>query len=138
MGHRRKAREYGLQALYMHEVADTPLEDMLKLDWVEREIPDDIRDFSIALITGTLERSDEIDDRIRRFSRNWKLERMTIVDRCILRMTIFEMLFMPDIPVAVTINEGIELGKLYGGEGSGQFINGILDAIKNSELPSEE
>mgnify|MGYP001350303924 CR=1 FL=1 len=138
MGHRRKAREYGLQALYMHEVADTPLQDMLKLDWVEREIPDDIRDFSIALITGTLERSDEIDDRIRRFSRNWKLERMTIVDRCILRMTIFEMLFMPDIPVAVTINEGIELGKLYGGEGSGQFINGILDAIKNSELPSEE
>lgn len=138
MGHRRKAREYGLQALYMHEVADTPLEDMLKLDWVEREIPDDIRDFSITLITGTLERSDEIDERIRRFSRNWKLERMTIVDRCILRMTIFEMLFMPDIPVAVTINEGIELGKLYGGEGSGQFINGILDAIKNSELPSEE
>lgn len=138
MGHRRKAREYTLQALYMYDVAGTPVEEMLKLAWVDGEIPDHIRDFTITLLTGTLENLQAIDERISRFSRNWTLERMSVVDRSILRMTIYEMLYLPDIPVAVTINEAIELGKLYGGENSGQFINGILDAIKKSELPSEE
>lgn len=134
MGHRRKAREYALQGLYMFEVTRPPLKDITALSWVDRDIPDDIREFTMILITGVIEHLDEIDDCIARHSKNWKLERLTVVDKSILRLSVYALLHLPEVPPAVTINEGIELGKLYGGEGSGQFINGILDAVKKSEV----
>lgn len=137
MGHRRKAREYALQGLYMFEIGNTPVDEIIKLSWVEKEIPEDIRDFTVILITGSINHLDEIDDVIKKYSKNWKIERLSAVDKSILRMSIFAMTYLTDIPVVVTINEGIELGKIYGGENSGQFINGILDAIKNSE-PRED
>lgn len=141
MGHRRKAREYALQGLYQFELrsaetGDSPaplMDEITSLEWIDREIPEEIRNFAISLLQGAFEKREEIDRLIDKHSRNWKLERLTAVDKSILRLCIFEMIYLSEIPVAVTINEGIELGKLYGGEGSGQFINGILDAIKNSE-----
>ncbi len=138
MGHRRKAREYALQALYMYEVARNDVRELTGLSWVDREIPDDIRDFSVGLITKTVENVADIDALIKKYARNWSFERLSLVDMAILRISICAMLFYPDIPVVVTINEGIELGKIYGGENSGQFINGILDSIKNSEIRRED
>jgi len=146
MGHRRKAREYALQGLYMHELrmregsvsSEALRKDVTSLEWVDVEISPDIREFAVTLIMGALTNRDAIDTLIDRHSRNWKLERLSIVDKSILRLSIFEMVYLPEIPVAVTINEGIELGKIYGGEGSGQFINGILDAVNKSEIETKE
>jgi transcription antitermination protein NusB len=138
MGHRRKAREYALQALYMYETVKTDEEELARLNWVDRDIPDDIREFAVSLIRGSLANLETIDGLIIRHSKNWKFERLSAVDKSILRVSIYALLYVPDIPVIVTIDEGIELGKLYGGESSGQFINGILDAIKRTELKRED
>ena len=134
MGHRRKAREYAMQALYMYETVRTPVQELISLQWVDKEIPEDIRDFAITLIEGTIEHLDFIDDLIKRYSKNWKFERINPVDKSILRISIYALLYLDSIPHAVTIDEGIELGKIYGSENSGQFINGILDAIRIHEL----
>ena len=141
MGQRRKAREYALQGLYMFEMrkgededAGTLLAEVTSLEWVDGDVADDIRSFAIRLITGVNEKAVEIDALINKYSKNWKLERISAVDKSILRMSLFEMLFVPEVPAAATINEGIELGKLYGGDGSGQFINGVLDAVNRTEL----
>lgn len=138
MGHRRKAREYVLQALYMYEIAKNDIEELTTLHWIEKEIPEEIRRFAVDLITLTLKNMDTVDDLIRKYSKNWSFERLTLVDKAILRLSICALLYFPDIPVVVTINEGIELGKIYGGENSGQFINGILDSIKNAEVNRKE
>lgn len=138
MGHRRKSREYTLQGLYMYEVTGSPLEELLKFEWIEDEIPENIRDFAEILLKGSLEKLEQIDSLIVRHSKNWKFERLGLVDKSILRLSIYEMLYLPEIPAVATINEGIELGKIYGGESSGQFINGILDAIRKSELSGED
>mgnify|MGYP001082687976 CR=1 FL=1 len=138
MGHRRRAREYALQALYMYETVQTGLDELTELQWVDKDIPDDIREFAITLIRGSIESLDTVDALIVKHSRNWKFERLSAVDKSILRISIYALLFLPDIPEIVTIDEGIELGKLYGGESSGQFINGILDAIKKIELKRED
>lgn len=134
MGHRRKAREYAMQALYMYETVRTPVQELVALQWVDKEIPDDIRDFAITLIEGTIANLESIDGLIRQYSKNWKFERINPVDKSILRISIYALLYLDSIPHAVTIDEGIELGKIYGSENSGQFINGILDAIRVHEL----
>jgi len=138
MGHRRKSREYALQGLYMFETVHTPASELARLDWVDKDISEDIRQFAVTLIDGSLQNMDEIDELIRTYSKNWKFERLSAVDKSILRLSIYALIHLPDIPSAVTINEGIELGKIYGGESSGQFINGILDAIHKYELKREE
>ena len=119
MGHRRKAREYALQGLYMYEIGKKPVDEITTLNWVEKSIPEDIRNFTITLIRGSVEHLEEIDEIIRVHSKNWKLERLSVVDKSILRISIYAMNYLPDIPLVVTINEGIELGKIYGGENSG-------------------
>lgn len=138
MGHRRKSREYALQGLYMFETVHTPAGELARLEWVDKDISEDIRQFAVALIDGSLRNMDEIDELIKTYSKNWKFERLSAVDKSILRLSIYALIHLPDIPSAVTINEGIELGKIYGGESSGQFINGILDAIHKYELKREE
>jgi len=86
------------------------------------------------LALGVLEHCQEIDRLIEKYSENWRLVRMNIVDRTILRMAIFELLYCEEIPPKVTLNEAIELGKRYGSEDSGSFINGILDRIQNEAV----
>ena len=137
MGHRRKAREYALQGLYMFEVSKTPVSDLTGLQWVDDDIPDDIRSFAVSLIMLTVDNITDIDAIIINHSKNWKFERLSYIDKSILRLSICELMYMGDIPSAVTINEGIELGKTYGGENSGQFINGILDAVHRDEASGE-
>jgi len=101
------------------------LADMLKL-------APDIHRFYMTLIKGVIENKSGIDELIERFSSNWKISRMGCVDRNILRIAAYELLYCEDIPPKVTINEAVDIGKLYGTEESGAFINGILDGIYQS------
>lgn len=134
MGQRRKSREYALQGLYMYDVAKTPIDNIIEFEWLDTPIENDARDFTLSLIKGTISNLEKIDEVIKKYSKNWTPERLTVIDRSILRLAIFEMLFMDGIPAVVTIDESIELGKTFGGENSGQFINGILDSVKKYKL----
>jgi len=91
-------------------------------------------EFAERIILGVLDHGQEIDQLIERFSKNWRLDRMNLVDRNILRMAIFELLYCNDIPPKVTLNEAVDLGKRYGSEDSGSFINGILDRIQKEVI----
>jgi transcription antitermination protein NusB len=137
MGQRHKAREYALQALYMYETVQSPIEELISLDWLDKKIPDEVKKFTVSIINGSIDKLESIDNIIKKYSRNWKFERLSAIDKSILRLSIYTFLFLQDIPQAVVINEGVELGKKFGGENSGQFINGLLDAIKNKELTKE-
>jgi N utilization substance protein B len=134
MGQRHKAREYALQALYMHDVGKRPLDEITDFEWLDTPIDDESREFSLFLIEGVIANIEKIDAVIKQRSKNWTPERLAVIDRAILRLAVFEMLFMDDIPDVVTIDESIELGKTFGGENSGQFINGILDSVKKFKL----
>jgi N utilization substance protein B len=129
LGKRRKSRELALQVLYQLDV--TKQDPSKVLDQFQQHFsPNEEKDeFLEGLVLGVLNHSQEIDRLIEQFSENWRLERMSIIDRNILRMATFELIFCEDIPPKVTLNEAIDLGKEYGSEDSGSFINGILDRI---------
>lgn len=139
MGKRRRARELTLQFLYQydtlkessHEEVNVQ-ETISELFWKTKEVSlqDDVRVFADSLITGTCENMDGIDEVIDRYSEHWKLSRMSKIDRNILRMAVYELLYLRGIPPAVTINEAVELAKRYGTEESGAFVNGVLDKIR--------
>ncbi len=133
---RTKARERALQALYQIDVAAEGIEDALARFWksfepVEREV----MTLAEALVRGVAENRRAVDDTIERISTNWRLDRMAKVDRNVLRLAVYELL-RTDVPVKVVINEAIELGKKFGSESSGAFVNGVLDRVA-SELPAE-
>lgn len=134
MGQRHKAREHALQGLYMYEVSKSAVENIIEFEWLDGEISDEAEKFAVELIQGAINQIEKIDSIISDYSKNWKFERISIIDKSILRLAIYEMLYIKDIPAIVTINECIDLGKTFGGENSGQFINGILDAVKKHEL----
>ncbi len=129
MGHRRKAREVALQVLYQIDVSKIDVKEAIELFWDNFEVPGNVKDFAVHLIEGTWDNIGEIDDVIRSCSENWSLDRMAKVDKNVLRMSVFELLYCDDIPPKVTLNEAIDVGKEYGSENSGAFINGILDAL---------
>jgi N utilization substance protein B len=135
VGRRRKARILALQALYQVDLAQVDTEEALALLSRDSEIPEDVQSFAEVLAKGVSRRVEEIDRLIRTTSDNWRLERMALVDRNILRLAVYELLCHPEIPERVTINEAIELGKLFSSEESGAFINGILDQIRISLHP---
>ncbi len=129
MSHRRKAREVALKVLYGLDVIGRDAVEAIDLFWENFDAPDDARPFSSLLIEGTWNKREHLDELISRHSENWSLSRMARVDRNILRMAVYELLYCDDIPPKVTLNEAIDLGKIYGSENSGSFINGILDAL---------
>ncbi len=129
MGHRRKAREIALQVLYQIDVAETDVREAIELYWNNFEAPENAKEFSTELILGTIEHLEAIDEAIRTCSEHWTLERMAKVDKNILRMAVYELLYCSEIPPKATLNEAIDLGKEYGSENSGSFVNGILDAF---------
>lgn len=126
-----------LQVLYQVEVSQTPADEAIHLYYEILGAGDDLkfqvsvsaRPFAEHLIEGVSVRKSEIDELIASASEHWRLERMSIVDRNILRIALFEMLHCPDIPPKVSINEAVDLGKTFGSADSGAFINGILDHI---------
>lgn len=129
MGHRRKAREIALQVLYQIDTNSVDPREALELFWMSFDAPHSARAFAEELVTGTMEHLASIDEAIRNCSDHWSLGRMAKVDKNILRMAIYEMLYLDEIPPKATLNEAIDLGKQFGSENSGSFVNGILDAF---------
>jgi N utilization substance protein B len=130
MGTRRRARELAMQALFYMDASQSASPQMLERFCENFTPPQKARPFFIKLVTGVLEAKPQIDTLIERFSKNWRIRRMSCVDRNIMRVAIFEMLFCHDIPPKVSINEAIDVGKKFGTEESGAFINGIIDSIR--------
>jgi N utilization substance protein B len=129
MGHRRKAREIALQVLYQIDVSKIDAAEAIQLFRDNFGMSEEAVEFSTQLIRCTLDHLDEIDGLIKSCSEHWSLERMSKVDRNILRTAVCEFLYFDDIPPKVTLNEAIDIGKNYGSDNSGSFINGILDAM---------
>lgn len=128
MGYRRKSREYALQMLYQFDVSHQS-DGLAAGFWADKEVPENIMEFTNNIVDGVIKNLGMIDDKIRISASNWSIDRMAVVDRNILRMSVFELLYIKDIPVKVTINEAIEVAKRFGEEESGSFVNGILDRI---------
>ncbi|MEW6182346.1 MAG: transcription antitermination factor NusB [Bacillota bacterium] len=126
---RRRAREAALIVLFQIDVGHAEPEEALGRTVEDWRIPDPECEYIKDVIFGTLAKLERIDDIIRRLSRDWKIERMNSVDRNLMRLTLFELLYREDIPPNVSINEAIELSKRYGGEESPRFINGILGKV---------
>ena len=129
MGNRRKARELVTQVLFHMEYNSGNPEKSFELICENFNAPKSLKSFSKELVQGICENKNHIDNLIKKASKNWRLERMSRVDRSILRLSVYEMLFMDNIPHKVSIDEAVELGKKYGTEESGAFINGVLDNI---------
>ena len=130
MGDRHRAREFALQMLFQIDIGGSAIEDTLVAFWVDRKARGITREYAERLVRGTILHQGEIDRLIGDSTENWRLERMAGVDRNILRLAIYEFLFERETPPIVTIDEAIEIAKRYGGEDSGHFINGILDAVR--------
>ena len=135
MATRRRGREAALQLLYALEVTRTDVSAVLHTAWAQAMMAEETRDFTMALVQGVIVHRDEIDGLIQEWSAHWSLERIALVERSILRFAIYELLYMPDIPPNVTINEAIEVAKKYGSGEAAAFINGILDRIKHEVVP---
>jgi N utilization substance protein B len=138
---RHRARQQALQLLFQWDVRRTPLEDILRgyyssllisEDTVGKPRPDE---FAEVLLRGVIEELPGIDERITRNAAHWRLERMPVVDRNVLRIAVYEML-RTDTPPAVVIDEALELARKFSGEESVHFVNGVLDAVRR-ELPAQ-
>lgn len=129
-GSRRKARQAALQALFLMEMnADRPYEQSLEIFLENFPVKGKSQPFFSRLVQGVNAQKPEIDRLIQGHSEHWRLERMSRVDCNILRLAVFELIFCTDVPPRVAINEAIDLGKQFGSDESGAFINGILDSI---------
>ena len=129
MGKRRQAREAALKLLYALEMTHAEINDVLQASWTTTVVPQEVWDFTTALVSGVMAHRQEIDDLIQALSTHWSLERIGLVERNILRFAIYELLYMPDIPPKVTMNEAVEIAKKYGAEEASVFVNGVLDRI---------
>lgn len=124
---RRTAREKALQTLFQIDVSNIDPKDTITHALDEQESDP----FFEELVFGVLEQKDKLDDMISQHLVNWKLDRIANVDRAILRLSVYEMVYQEDIPVSVSMNEAIELAKLFGDDKAPKFVNGVLSNIKN-------
>lgn len=131
---RRKAREIAMQTLYQYDWGELSQEEALSLDWLEREAEDASKEFARLLIRGSIENQAKIDALIKKYSAHWSFDRIPRVELAILRFSIYSLLSLPEIPPIVTIDEAIEISKLYSGEDAWRYINGLLDAVYNQEI----
>ncbi len=140
MGARRIARERALQALYQLDVqAEGPsIKDALEAAWASGTdgaegatgaVAPEMKQFALELVEGVRARLTELDADIEKHSTNWRIDRMSRIDRNVLRLGAFELAFRPDVPKKVALNEAVELGKKFGTEESSAFINGLLDKL---------
>ena len=133
-GGRRRAREAALQMLYQWEIGRGSAHEAIVTYWPSRDpeetVAEEHRDFANRLVRGTIAQVQEIDALIARRAQNWRVERMAVLDRLVLRLAVYEMLADPDTPAKVVINEGIELARTFSGDESVPFVNGILDAVR--------
>ena len=137
MGKRRKGREVALQFLYqldLHGAGDpAPHADEF---WGRHPVDAATRSFADSLVRGTKQHQSKTDQLITQYAEHWDLDRMAVVDRNILRLAVHELLWQPDVPPKVAINEAIELAKKFGTADSSRFINGLLDRILKEHRPA--
>ena len=125
---RRQAREDALSLLYSGDIMDSDATTLID----EGDFPEDIElgEYAESLVRGVMEHRVDIDERLAATSENWSVDRMPVVDRALLRLAVYEMVYVDDVPVSVAINEAVELAKIYGGEDeSSRFVNGVLGRI---------
>ena len=135
MGLRRDGREAAIQFLYqVDSYKPSQIDEALAAFWKQNEIKPNVRDFANDLLKGALPKLPEVDAKIRTLADNWDFERLAMVDRNILRLAVYEMLFRPEIPPVVSINEAIEIAKKFSSAESGAFVNGLLDRVKKELL----
>ena len=130
MGGRRASRVRAMQALFYMDMNRNISSEMYERYCINFDSPQEVLPFFKKLVKGVIDAKSEIDAIIERFSSNWKMSRMSGVDRNIMRIAVYELLFCDDIPPKVSINEAIDVGKKFGTEESGAFINGILDSVR--------
>jgi len=134
MRKRTKAREYALQILYAVDITKDDPSDCIERFWEGNdETSGEVKKFAANLVLGVSDKKSEIDRMITKYTKNWELSRIAVIDRNILRFAAFELLFLKDIPPKVSINEAIDIAKKFGGSDSGKFVNGILDKINKTE-----
>ena len=131
MGLRRKSRELALQAMYQAEICGVPA-DIVSLSSNFRVAKKAVS-YAETILDGIRDHQQEIDEMIRVHTKNWRVDRMSVVDRNLIRIGIFELVFQDDVPDSVAINEAIEIAKIFSSNDSSAFINGILDAIRDGK-----
>ena len=129
MGARRKARELALQMLFQYDMAGNEPDMIITTFEDLQKSKSNTREFAVKIFRGTVDHLSELDDMIQAQAENWRLSRMAVVDRNIIRMSVYEFLHESDTPKLVIIDEAIEIAKKFGTQKSSQFINGILDGI---------
>jgi N utilization substance protein B len=131
---RRRAREAALQMLYQSEVGRTGVHEAIVTYWPARDpdagMSDELRTFANGLVRGTIERLAEIDGKLAKHATNWRVERMAVIDRLVLRLAVYELLTEVETPPKVVINEAIELARTFSGDDAVAFVNGVLDAVR--------
>jgi len=135
MGMRRQARELSLQLLYQYELTGASPEDMQLHFEAWKNAADTVREFANVLLLGTLQHLEQIDGELSHQTSHWRLDRLAAVDRNILRLALYELIYQPDTPHPVVIDEAIEIAKKFGAEESARFVNGVLDGCvkRNAE-----
>ena len=129
MGKRRRARESAIQILFQLEFNDAQPEKILERFWEDKRCPEEIKNYTGWLVRGILAHRDEIDQLIQSASEHWRISRMAVVDRNVLRMAVFELLHEKELAPAIVIDEAIEIARKYSSGEAATFVNGILDAI---------
>jgi transcription antitermination factor NusB len=133
MRKRTRAREFALQILYQMDITGDNCKVSLDNFWqyhCDEKIDNDLKEFAAGLVNGVKDNLDKINAKISQYAANWQLKRMAVVDRNVLRIGCFELMFRDDIPPKVSINEAVELAKKYSGLEAGKFVNAILDKVK--------
>ncbi len=143
MGPRRKSREFALEILYQMDLQRQDLSLLLTVlneYWALRkksyseQLFKDVQNFTAILVKGVLQYRDSLDDKIVKYLDNWDLEQISVIDKNIMRMALFEILYVDDVPSQVTLNEAVEVAKKYGSQESHHFVNGVLDRIYKRAL----
>lgn len=134
MGKRRRARECALQMLFQIDLIGVERAEVYAQFWDEHDTEDDVRAFTQELVDGVCTTREQLDARITKIAERWRIERMAVVDRNVLRMALYEMNRQPQTPIAVVIDEAIEVARRFGSEESARFVNGVLDALRRDAV----
>jgi len=133
MGSRRLGRTIAFQTLYRYDLNEAPLEELLDFSWLDERKrasrDQDALAFARLIIQGTIENLSTIDEAIKEQLEHWDFERLSRIDCAILRISVYCLLFQGDIPISVTIDEAVQLAKIFGTDDSYRFVNGVLDAV---------
>ena len=126
MGKRTTSRRLAMQAIYQSELSNTSIDEALTNLFGEEELAEDTREFTKKLAEGVLGKKEDLDSKIKEFSKNWEIGRISMINKAILMLALYELIYEKDTPKAVVINEALELAKRYSDPESAKFINGIL------------